>query len=1771
MNLSWGKTRRSIARTLVAVIAFTLIETLIAPSSFLASSQAANVTTGACTIDTSNLTTANIIDNTTTDGSCLIRFTSVGTNSFIVPSGVNSVSGVVVAGGGGGGFGNNGGGGGAGAAMISNSGISVTSGSTISATVGDGGSSGYITSSSWARGGKGSDSSVTIDGNTFIATGGGGGGGNTDGNGMTGGSGGGAALSGGGGAGGASTINYVIWTEYVNAGSATFSGGGGGGGGAGAAATNSNGAIGVQLFGYNVAGGGSGWSGGVSTNAAPYGGGAPRGTGSYPCTNNTCNGVANTGGGGGGGGAGGSGVVMIKFLPASAQGTIAQSNGFQINRKTTFTFTRTGAVPASTTATYQWQVKTSGSSIWSNVSSGTGGTTLSYQTANLTLADNGNTYRMAVTDSQAVLGISTTTYTEVAQQTLFTPPGGETDSAMSFDGTSQMVYTATPNQYGATTDITLEAWVRPTANNASNWNLVICKEGIYEIGFTTPGSVAYWSYGLSSTTTMYAGVVSDVPVVFNEWHHIALTRASGSANALLYVDGKLAYTGSADRLSSSANSLDTSNTHPFAIGGRRSNLGSNAGFFTGQIDHAAVFSTARTQSQIASDMNSYISTSETGLLGYFDFNEGTGSTVYNRVPGVLATSDLTLLNSPTFGDVKTVDTTTLPAYTIVKFPRSYITANGGWKVPANVTKVSAVVIAGGGGGGSRAAGGGGAGGYVYRNVLSVTPNSFETITVGMGGAGALSRAAMSTHQGTNGQNSVMGNHTIANGGGGGGGAGEAGNTYRAGLDGGSGGGASGDSAGGGSSAAYGLATQTAYGSGNRGGSAMSGTYWNGGGGGGSGGVGSNASTTSWVAGNGGAGTLDPVGGTGLCLAAGGGGGTVDTGSLAGTGGTCSSGVVTAGAGTKGSVVAGSGLANSGSGGGGSGYSGAADVAGGAGGSGVIMIRWITAAKPSYTAPTNAYLNVGMTETFTTNVAVDSATVNLTRTFRWESTTGGAGGTYSLIKQGTGAANAYISWVPTDTSTSGANYLYRVIITDSDTAGLFIVDTSTAVYAVINRALVVSGTSGIAKTINVARSETFTISLGTSTYRTTMTSNNPGITLDTTTATSPIVKISDTMSVGTYYETLTVTDSVSASVVTPMIIKVSPPPSFSFTTPVSETGTVLYYDAGNSFSYAGSGSTWFDMSGRKLNTSFASAPWALSGSTTATCVAPTYSTDYQGILTFDGATKCGYVENLGSQANFSVEFWLRTNGNQADAASIITTPFSGTSKINYACYFVNATTTITCGMWNAGWSGQITSSITDGAWTHVIYSFDNSSTTATLFVNGISVGTASGAASPGVSAGFDGLLIGRRWDSAKYFKGDIASIRIYNRALSSSEVNSNFRYSKTRFDSSNQLQLTPTQKYGVLLSDTFSVTSGNLSNTITLANGNRTGISWNTSSVPGQISVRAGESLTVGTYWETVTVTDTVGGSSYLPVKFTISKADTLTISMDTATTVVYSGSPITVYPKIYYKGLAGVDTLTASTRFTSSTYTDSATVPTDADTYTVIAANPVFSIGSLSNYVNVVYETSTSLVTQANQAKLSINLYGAVAGSPFLIQTFGGSGPGVITETVTAGGTGSNCTLSNHVLSNSNPSSQQVSCAITVTKAASKNYKVESLTATIYFMLFINNQPTNQSGSGSGIGLNGANSVWVDPGATPTIAGPGAGSYAALSTITITGSGFSLGPITVKFNRNQLGTGISVASDTSLMVTIPSGATSGTFSITNANGTAVSPFSITITAALPTI
>jgi len=86
-------------------------------------------------------------------------------------------------------------------------------------------------------------------------------------------------------------------------------------------------------------------------------------------------------------------------LPGSPAITAQPTNQSSASSATA-TFTVTATSPDSGVLAYQWQVSTNSGGSWSNVSSGSGGTTSSFTTASLIRANNGNQYRVVVTNAK---------------------------------------------------------------------------------------------------------------------------------------------------------------------------------------------------------------------------------------------------------------------------------------------------------------------------------------------------------------------------------------------------------------------------------------------------------------------------------------------------------------------------------------------------------------------------------------------------------------------------------------------------------------------------------------------------------------------------------------------------------------------------------------------------------------------------------------------------------------------------------------------------------------------------------------------------------------------------------------------------------------------------------------------------------------------------------------------------------------------------------------------------------------------------------------------------------------------------------------------------------------------------------------------------------------------------------------------------------------------------------------------------------------------------
>ena len=297
------------------------------------------------------------------------------------------------------------------------------------------------------------------------------------------------------------------------------------------------------------------------------------------------------------------------------------------------------------------------------------------------------------------------------------------DSYASFNGSGQYFNASHNDSFNFTNNVTFSAWVRPTSTCFSRYCIIASKENswIYAVNSGT-FMFAFWH-----PTAGWAWRDTTIRAISGQWQHVVFAKSNNTLT--LFVNGLDVY--SLTESTQVPNPIGT-NTNAMRIGSR---VNSSSEDFAGDIDEVRLYNTARTTiAEAQAVMNTWGPANATGLVLYYDFNEGSGTTLNNTVASATSGTALTAVGSPTWSDIK--KTTVENNRRLVAFPRSYLTSVGGYTIPAGVTSYHYLVVAGGGGGGARHAGGGGAGGYLTANNAAVAGGDVLGITVGAGGVGA---------------------------------------------------------------------------------------------------------------------------------------------------------------------------------------------------------------------------------------------------------------------------------------------------------------------------------------------------------------------------------------------------------------------------------------------------------------------------------------------------------------------------------------------------------------------------------------------------------------------------------------------------------------------------------------------------------------------------------------------------------------------------------------------------------------------------------------------------------------------------------------------------------------------------------------------------------------------------------------------------------------------------------------------------------------------------
>jgi hypothetical protein len=169
-------------------------------------------------------------------------------------------------------------------------------------------------------------------------------------------------------------------------------------------------------------------------------------------------------------------------------------------------------------------------------------------------------------------------------------------------------------------DFTIEVWIKTNQSLAGNGPYLGNPVVFADVpGVTTDdfGAALLNDKFRMTTGNPDTAVTSTSNVTTDQWVHVAATRTRATGIVLVFVNGMLEAAG-------------TGNTHALAasptisFGGR-----ATRDFFVGLMADLRLWRVVRSQGEILSNIHRRLQGNETGLVGYYRFDEKTGSTAHD--------------------------------------------------------------------------------------------------------------------------------------------------------------------------------------------------------------------------------------------------------------------------------------------------------------------------------------------------------------------------------------------------------------------------------------------------------------------------------------------------------------------------------------------------------------------------------------------------------------------------------------------------------------------------------------------------------------------------------------------------------------------------------------------------------------------------------------------------------------------------------------------------------------------------------------------------------------------------------------------------------------------------------------------------------------------------------------------------------------------------------------------------------------------------------------
>ena len=230
--------------------------------------------------------------------------------------------------------------------------------------------------------------------------------------------------------------------------------------------------------------------------------------------------------------------------------------------------------------------------------------------------------------------------------------------------------------------------------------------------------------------------------------------------------------------------------------------------------------------------------------------------------------------------------------------------------------------------------------------------------------------------------------------------------------------------------------------------------------------------------------------------------------------------------------------------------------------------------------------------------------------------------------------------------------------------------------------------------------------------------------------------------------------------------------------VVKRGLVFYVNTGSNDSYIGTGTSLRDMSGNRNHITLVNSP--------------TFSTSNGGYLSFNGSSQYGtstystLYDFL--DAKFTVGVWFYYNTQSANASQILCSRASyGSNERSFEFYASSNGSNVPYiwfGTYNSGWTyvnDSAQTNISYNQWTYAVGTSDGAGV-GKVYVNGALKQT-NNSFNTGLTKTVVPVQLGAYSGSVgtgSYFNGNMAIVQLYNRELTSAEVQQNYNVQRNRF-------------------------------------------------------------------------------------------------------------------------------------------------------------------------------------------------------------------------------------------------------------------------------------------------------------------------------------------------------------------------------------------------------